>query len=943
MIKKMFLCSLVLFSLGAQDHQTEFVKSFVMHYDFSPEGRYTHEYHPFLLKQTRTGLEQFESFLHARGFDVQDRIVIMGYQQEGVPSYYSNINAQIIDDEVSLKTKKGRIVPAHNIFGFLTGFLLKDCNWLQRRWFGDTSLLIEHMQPDRVDLFDDQAYLFQKHAFGGDFAGILGGRDYIEKSLKEQNVTETLRRLITFWERAYKGELKSCGQEVLATQDILFSVDYAKHLTHTTIPVKKMYVGPDITYPIEILPFQEQAVTESAQHFVKHFTPTLQPRDGKKTAYIFCSFVDGVGKSTLLGNVVNYAKHGDIISEYERVDNSSSQRGTLYQLQDDAFIMDLPAQLSHWVSKPDGYVFVAIGSVKEVNEGSRHNLKMHIKEHGQQYKDAFEDRLNQTDLTQSNYDVYVNNVLLFDPEDRWVPFEQDGHLFLFNEYDNSKLKMLVPLEGVHSRGLKTVQPEQMLFTKGLLLPMQYDAFMNDIAQQFENAGIEKLVFVDFLSMYPRSSRENVRINFLMQQLRTLFPDGFHVKKSLYKSFINRGPELYHLLAQSQPQVTQALYLETIVRTALYNIFKEHSAGDIVSLSQFDVTQALTTEIQVVLKNNSKLLETITTKKVEEEYNALKKYARDKNYEVFVRFSFEPLVAFSQFMEQLFGSDIDNKYIRGLWDDLKNPMAMKTLDTCSTACRDSVVLGPLFATIRAHWYAALCNLVYAQQHPNGVFTLEKIEYHIPPLLLTTDGKQISVLQKILMPVEDKPHTLPATLRRFHNYTLCKDLEWGVVDNIPHCLQWQSSETYWGMYAFGCSYGLEGFLRKQLQEYEKESRADGFDNVALTSSQVCERLEQAGMWTQSARPINNRTATKDVKYNSKEWHALRLWIRAIATLEMIIKDPQVWIITRKGNRHDFAAALQLLERLTLPKYFGIQIDKPLFEDYSKVHPVIPWNVI
>ncbi|MFT6765207.1 MAG: hypothetical protein ACJAZS_000074 [Alteromonas naphthalenivorans] len=944
MIKKNLLVFVLLFPflLTAQDHQTEFIKSFVTHYDFSPEGRYTHEYHPFLLKQTRAGLEKFESFLDTRGFDIQDRIIIMGYQQEGVPSYYSNNNAHIIDDEISLKTKKGRIVPAHNIFGFLTGFLLKDCNWLQKKWFLDEPLLIEHIQPERVELFDDQAYLFQKHAFGSNFGDILAGRNSIEKSLKNRTITQTLQQLTFFWEQAYNKELKSCGQEVLATQDILFSVDYAKHLTKTKIPVKKMYVGPDITYPIEVLPFQEQAVTESAQYFVKQFTSTLQARDNKKTAYVFCSFVDGVGKSTLLGNVINYAQHGDNIKNYERVDNSSSQRGTLYSLEDDVFIMDLPAQLSHWVSKPDGYVFVDVGSVKEVTQTERHTLAIHLKDACKKYINNFEKRLQCKNLTQSNYDVYVKNAQLFDPEDRWIPFEQGEHLFLFNEYDNSKIKILVPLEGVHSRGLKTVQPEQMLFTKGLLLPMQYDAFVEDIAQQFKTAGIEKLVFVDFLSMYPRSSRENVRINFLMQQLRTLFPNEFRVQESLYKSFINRGPELYHLLSQFQSNVTQALYLETIVRTALYNLFKEQSSGDVVSLSESSVTQALNKEVKNVLSNHQELLQTITTKKVEEEYNALKKYAHDKNYEVFVRFSFEPLVAFSQFMEQLFSHDIDNKHIHDLWSDIKNPLVMKTMHTCDNACRDSVVLSSMLINIRAHWYAALGNLLHAEQEEMGMLTLEKPEHHVSPLVITTDGKQVSVLQKRLMPAEDTPRILPKTLQKFQNYAFCGDLEWGLFNDIPHCLEWKNSETYWGIYAFGCSYEVNGLLRNQLQKYEKESRLEGLENVALTSLQVYEQLEQTGMWQEAARTMNSNTPKK-IQYNSKQYHALQLWVRAIATLEMIAKDPQVWIMTRKGNKQDFAATVQLLERIILVKYFGITLEKPLFTDYSLVQPVIPWDVI
>lgn len=943
MIKKLWLGLGIFFSVYALDHQKEFIKSFVMHYDFSPEGRYTHEYHPFLLAQTRSSIAQLEAFLIDQKFDVQDRILIMGYQQEGVPSYYSNLNAHPIDDEISLKTKKGRVVPAHNIFGFLTGFLLKDCNWLQKKWFPSEPLLIEHIQPERVDLFDDKAYLLQKHAFGEDFNGILLGRDALEKTLKQRDLKATLSKLIMFWECAYKGELKSSGQEVLATQDILFSVDYAKHLTQTKIPLKKMYVGPDITYPIEVLPFQEQAATESAQYFVEYFSDTLRPRDNKKTAYIFCSFVDGVGKSTLLGNVINYAKHGNDVPAYERVDNSSSQRGTLYELRENTYIMDLPAQLSHWVSKPDGYVFVDSATVKDLSNIEKNALKKHVFEHQKQYREAFKKALERSDLSDDYYDVYVKNARLFNSEERWVPFDYQGRTYLFNEDNPTAIKILVPLEGVHSRGLKTVHPDHMLFTKGLLLPMKYDCFMEDIAAQFRKAGIEKLVFVDFLSMYPRSSRENVRINFLMQQLKELFPNQFSVDKSLYRSFINGAPEMYHFIKKYQKDFTQSLLLETAVRTALYNLFKEHSSSDIVSLSEREVTLALKKEMTTVLKEHAMQLSSLVPQKVEQECAALSKYARDKKYDVFVAFDFAPLVAFSEYMTNLFGYSMQNHYLQGLWQGCADGVGMQTLETFDTACRDSVRLGPWFVALRAQWYATLCNLVFAEQDQQGNFLLEKGQYHSVPLVISQHNKQLYIQQKQLFPVNEKPDYSPSTLSRFHNYGYCKDLEWGLFNDIPHCLQWQGSETYWGIYAFGSTYSYNNYVRKQVLAHQNQAKLDGFDNVALYSSELCSMIEQDKAWGSVVQKELVADKEKLVTYGSAQWYAIRTWVRAIATLEMILKDPQAWVITRKGSREDFAATLELLERITLPKYFGVKLDKPLFDDYLAVDPVISWDLI
>ena len=68
-----------------------------------------------------------------------------------------------------------------------------------------------------------------------------------------------------------------------------------------------------------------------------------------------------------------------------------------------------------------------------------------------------------------------------------------------------------------------------------------------------------------------------------------------------------------------------------------------------------------------------------------------------------------------------------------------------------------------------------------------------------------------------------------------------------------------------------------------------------------------------------------------------------MQALATLEMIIKDPEADIVVRKGNRDDFIAALKLFERVTLPKYFHIIFPKPLFDDYSKVEPCVSWDLL
>ena len=60
-------------------------------------------------------------------------------------------------------------------------------------------------------------------------------------------------------------------------------------------------------------------------------------------------------------------------------------------------------------------------------------------------------------------------------------------------------------------------------------------------------------------------------------------------------------------------------------------------------------------------------------------------------------------------------------------------------------------------------------------------------------------------------------------------------------------------------------------------------------------------------------------------------------------MICKDPTSDILVRKGDKLDFATALKLLEKITLPIYFKIIHKEAFFSDYEQIQPVIPWETI
>ena len=111
---------------GIDADRNAFCESFLHHYEFNPEGRYTHEYHPFLLDKTAESLAELERTLTQEGFNLDGRIIIFGYEENAVPSYYTSYIKAKINDEAILKHRIGWSLRLHNRFGIMSGFLFKD-------------------------------------------------------------------------------------------------------------------------------------------------------------------------------------------------------------------------------------------------------------------------------------------------------------------------------------------------------------------------------------------------------------------------------------------------------------------------------------------------------------------------------------------------------------------------------------------------------------------------------------------------------------------------------------------------------------------------------------------------------------------------------------------------------------------------------------------------
>lgn len=935
-----FFCALNVSALNTMQEAEEkdFIASFIQNYGFTPGSRDTHEYHSYILGKTRTSFEQLEKHLRSENFTIAGRSIICGYQADAIPSYYTFDDAFAIKDEHSYKTNAGWQFAAGNIFGYLTGFLLH----VAARGYKSSScktFSLHHILSPNLGLFDDRALIFQKHAFGGAYQLIEQFKKPVNKVLIAGDAQQLFALLYEFWRQLYVNDVRDGQGNLIATQDILFSMHYAQYSMKSRAPITHFFTGPDITYPIEIVAQQKEGVTREAQECVKRLIDTLHPIEQQPTAYILCSFVDGVGKSTLLGNIKNWCAYGTDLARYNRVDNSSSQQADFFALSDTVTIVDLPAQSSHFICKPDGLVYVDIDMVKAIHADEKLILESHVFRHKDQLLNAWKTLLSSIKdhscaqlRLQKGEDVsliYAKQCCVLNcRETSWIPFMWGNEHYLFNKDMPSSIRILQPLAGVHSQGLKGSLPEQMIFNKGISLPLKYDVFLQSLTRDLKARGIQKIVFIDCMSMYPRTSRENIRVNFIVQQLKYMFGDSYQVDKSAYRGFSN-AQELYGLLHHHGEAAHNCLVQETCMRYALYTLHDNYRHEDQTSIMAGDLHDAILRAYSKIYGEHSEYIKAASKRKIMMEYEDLNaQYALDKNFQAIITFDPKNLIEFSRFMYELCTQQIKDARLNFLWASMDNPASYETVYEFDSACKDAQQLEPIFNCIRFHWYQTIGNLFKINQSGG----IQGEHFPAPPLMIIKgDGHMIRVVRKRLPECFDEQKIATAKLEAPFDWLAIDN--WAFFEDRCYPLVSAPGKTIMQVYCYG--YNPEAdkvtVITRLIAQMQTTS------HLFIPASVLALAIEKQGLWqtivTEHKAGANNK-APKSLQ--SKE--AARLGLRALATLEMIGKDVHSPVMVRTGNNHDFSAAILLFERIIAPCYFGTDFKMPLFQNYSSLEPVI-----
>lgn len=975
------------FSSAEQDR---FLKSFFDHYECSPEGRYTHEYHPFLLEWTSQSLDTLESYLEDGGISLDGRLVIMGYEEGAVPRYYTDYSRSSIDDEAARHNRSGWSLKLHNRFGFMSGFLFKNL---------PPHPVFHHIDAHLVPIFDDRADIFQEYAFGQALPLMRTGKDIMESYIASNDTRKVFSLLERFWTALYKNAFTVGNSQIAGTQDILFSVQYMKHLMRSKLELRNFYTGPDITYPIEISCKQDRTATMHAQEFVRRITKKFTPINNEPTVYVFCSFVDGVGKSTMLGNVKNWLKHGDNVDEYGHVDNSSSQFAELFKFADNTFIADLPAQVSHFTYKPDGYVFVDMHA--QASSDAVAEIEAFVQTNKKKLKDDFAGRKEgfkfPTQTSQADpLDAFIYNLYLLkkNTTSDWIGFEYKGKPYLFRDTKVMEYRCYEPIATVRSEGLKNIDAEQMIFSHGIRMPLAYDVFIKDLRSRLQQQGIKHVVFVDFVSMYPRSSRENIRINYVLQQLAHL-DQHFDLQHSWYRDFSSGGQLLYMLKQPDlRASMIRSLKAEGIIRLLLFKqiITGHNTTLDGVAIK--DITEQLGSEWGALMAEEP--IETCVKNHVYGQIGGLEKlYGLSKSYINVECTRLCDLVTFSNYLQNFMRTYVGDEFTKSLWQPLGLPRqevgqsteAKKAACVVTTKgamahkrgqidleCKTHVELEKVLKPLRVCWGMIIKQLLLMGDGrivENSLMPLPNQLYLIPYQAVSND-KDLYALQPFFK----------SELKSIPGYCYDQLMIMDAASFAPTAFtDFNTSGRIFGRISFDVLTSSQGFFGYGVVDSSDQQDSYGFTTATwiakkykakvgasqvMTTSQLWDEIQQDKWWRYD-RQQRLASAQKNGSFDiykkavatihtidpkkaylpgsnkiylgeEKHAHIARIVVLLLASLDLMIKDPDAFVAIRQEEHEDFVAAVKLIENIVLPEYCNIIFKQPLFDDYSQLKPLV-----
>jgi hypothetical protein len=980
----------------------EFCESFLSTYGICKDERNGHEYHDYLLEQTAHSYTQLENALSGAGLNLNGRIMIFGYEGEAFDSYFSNYNDLLGDalcDENPLKGNAGWSKASANYFGFLTAYALRTANKIDSH-----NGLFEHIHEDSVELYNRSFELFQRDSFRQLYAFVRAHEEHAKIGMQNGDVKHVLDGMVKFLESLYVENLMiNDGSSVIsiATQDILFNRKQLQQLCRSTVPTLKMYTGADITYGIDVTERRGAHATRHAQAFVKKFTEQLVPRNDQSTVYVFNSFIDGVGKTTTLGNIKNWMKYGSDMEKYEAADNSSSQLADIFEFSKDVFIADLPAQISHFTYKPNGYVFVEVSSLKGF-EHMADLVRDYFAEHTDELTESYHQKLEdvaeiikskgwhapELNTPEKPFDAFAKNLHLLKKiaTNTWIPCEFQGKAYLVDFANSGEVRMFKSFAEGQSSGLKNVQADQMFFFDGVTLPLSYKTFLNDLTSRCREKGIKEVCFVDFLSMYSRSPRENIRVIYLMQQMALLFND-FDQKDTVYREITDNCELLAYLYQRPwYARLKENLKRESLVRWALNLLLEEWKDETLSNVTLERSTQRITELLTSLSDEFKEKLEAAVDKRLGQSSDEVEfVYGTNKDFVNVQMFSWDAIISYARELEQVFSTKVTDRVTRKLWGsfggDIIETEKIMVFGSCDRVLpttdgsslrvrwvidpddRNKLSLTPVFRILRQIWYNVSYQFISAPQLHDGKFKVSRPLMLVPWSIRRGTNGFIYVVQPDLPNYEGEVD--PELAKKepvFEQFVNFETTQWAMVSNRLLALDIDKVyNTSLREYSFGneekaSDGGNEPrasrlITTKLISEFVQQRGSKDALFLALAAKRISELKTKSYMQKVERMVIAGdekrgkyRKDTEadeeqdDVELGSSdlrsiddnEYEGIKLFLTLIAKMEQVVRDPDATLVMRKNNKEDIKVGLQLLEDVVLPQYFGIVSQKELYKN-------------
>jgi hypothetical protein len=935
----------------------------------------------------------------------------MGYEGDAFESVFPNFHdfqGDRLHDEELVKGRSGWSVTPSNYFGFLTGFCLRS--------FGNNndSSLFTHVNQQPIELFANDYQLLQHEMFG-DAQGAINACEHQLKSGLKDRAQSVLTRLMDFWHQLYFQNISIGGGLSAATQDILFNIAHARAIQSSSLPVSHWYLGGDITYPIVMTKRRNHFATRNAQAFVKKFVAELIPHQNESTLFVFHSFVDGVGKSTMLGNVKNWKRFGADVDKYQITDNTSSQHAEVFEYAKDVYIADLPAQVSHFTYKPNGHVFVDVDTIKGFSEEKSKEIiayaqerwgeleKLHQKKIGQaRARGGITERYAIT--TDGFFDAYYDNLIILkrDHEAVWLPFVYHNEAYLVNR-DDKQLRYCLSLDQAQSSGLKNIYPEQILFTQGVTFPMAYSSFLNDLIGQCRARGVKHVYFVDFLSMYSRSSRENIRVTYLLQQLARL-TGAFDLGQTIYGSLTDNA-DLLGRLSNKQWARSAATMLahETETRYLLERACESSGLALDNTTSEHTLTfltQYLAKERKGLSKELTEKIVTHSVERVNDETRRLKaQYGLSKDFCNIYNFSEDACYALSHSIEQVFSKRFSNPELNTIWSlpqevvyepegllKLKEGPANQLARLESGAPvtirfvlpknnRNPLLIGHLSRMLRLQWLEMIWHYftAYPPKIEGDMWKVDKktLMRSLPLMIRRGRSGNLYVVQPAAQqgtippdPQEVKKWSakIPWAQKNSDGLWLCYENNWWLADVPPIALL--SGNKHFGLQesdpaAFGFPY-YQRLINQSFEQAGRTLKNHEATPLSWVYQEMQHQLNTSAYWQSQEKKLlvrardnferaqaegfdldlgENLSFEERIRPISPEEYApISLFVRLVATVELVLKDPDASIVLEKSSLNDYYAAVNMLERFVMPHYMGLVAMNPLFRSKEEAQPVI-----